>query len=276
MSSAQYPGLTKPYRTTSPLLGARKFRVVACGWQSVSRSNQSMRTLPLYRLLVILLFATPLVQADWITIDFAGSIFSSTVPQLPVGTPYSGQASYQTPGTLVLSNASLSWYALTGPSEGVVIAAGGYTFSSVGALGSAAQVLYRTFPIGLGGDDYFLVGDSSDGPGYVATGDLPGLTVLNLGIQLTGSPGLLTSTSLPSVLELQKLMYPDYSAPDGVFSTAFVGFDNGAILGSLSSIQVSNASAVPEPATAGLSVFALLAIGFTGRRLRKVGKPANE
>lgn len=232
-----------------------------------------MKTIKSCALAVSFLILSPLVAtADTILINFSGTInFSANVSAIPEGTPYSGQLVYTLPSLFLGSNATDAqyFYDFNGAGDGLTVSIGSYTFSSVGTLGNRATVSYESNAFGLNGNDVLEFADDEGGPPYAPTGNLPGLTLLVLDLQLVGSPAFVPSPALP-----EEVNFADLLLGSGEFHTAVtLSFDEGGLLGTVDSIQLIHV--VPEPSTINLTALAVVGAGFAAwRRKGRRGSPS--
>jgi hypothetical protein len=201
--------------------------------------------------------------ASTITVDFWGTITTSSLPGVNFGDPFSGSFTYETTGTTFGNSSTLANYGFFLPQDGVVVNADGFTFAGASYLNmSIADIPFTAIPdptadqLGVSTDDVF---------GTLST-NYPGLTLVGTAAQFAVNPALVPSNAIPNPFNLAEVILPGTTADP---ARAFVHLGNSStdftFLG-----NIDSAIMLPEPTTFAMVLTALSCWALIRRRQDKV------
>jgi hypothetical protein len=206
------------------------------------------------------LFIVYPIFADSISVNFSGTIASSSLPGVGAGDPFSGSFTYETTGTILGSGSASINYGFFLTQDGVVINVDGFSFGGVSYLNMNITDPPFT-PVLDQNVDYLQV--SSDGVFGSLNTNYSGVTLDSVLAQFGVDPILVPSNAIPNPFNLANVVIPGSSSDPAQVG---VHLDNGSmdffLLGNIASVEV-----VPEPATFGLVGMVLSASVL----LRRVG-----
>jgi hypothetical protein len=219
---------------------------------------------PILLAATVVLVSCSSASAAQMALTFSGSITTSLVPSISVGTPYSGKVLYDTTDPL-FTTGQFDWYSFQ-PSDMLAITVGNCAFTGSGpasqsGLGFNGVVAAhnQVFNGQLAGDLFEAV--TSD----FLTSSCNALSPNEVHFEIVGPPGLLIGDGIPSSFDLSKVVQPDYSG----YATSVGVFlaENQYFQGNLTSIQVAP---VPEPSTLILvgSILCALVVVRPGAKIR--------
>ena len=228
-----------------------------------------LKTPWLIQTLLLLAVSVTVVTAEPITISVSGQINFSNYGDgtpfsaIPVGTSYSGQVTYDSSDSAVTVLPSQAAFFVGGAAEGVSATVGQYAFSSIGNPYTSIAIGQRLPPVTT---EIFEIDNNWEVPNSGRTGSAGSLPLTGIGLQLLGSPGLLTSnSSLPTSLN-----FSDLIRNDGSFYTEFfldfgtidpTNTDGAFVTGDITAISIQSA---PEP-NPGFLVGAMILVGALAR-----------
>jgi len=207
---------------------------------------------PILLAATVVLVSCSSASAAQIVLTFSGSVTTSLVPSISVGTPYSGVVLYDTADPL-FSSVQFDSYSFQ-PSDMLAITVGSCTFTGSGpasqsgfGFNGVAVAHHQVFNGQLAGDLFEAV--TSD----FLTSSCQALSPIEVSFDVVGPPGLLIGDGIPSNFDLSKVVQPSYS---GYGTSAGVFFAENQFIdgnpereffdGNFTSIQVAP---VPEPST---------------------------
>lgn len=196
--------------------------------------------------------------ANTITVDFSGTISTSSLAGVAVGDPFTGSMTYETTGTVLGSGPGSINYGFYQPQDGVVINVDGFTFAGSSYLNmNIVDPPYTTIPDHTADS---LQGSSDGVSGSLFT-NYPGLRLDFDLASFSVNPLLVPSNAIPNPFNLADVYLPGTTAdPAQVYAQLDNGSSDFTILG-----NITAASVAPEPSTL---LFAGAALAFLFRRRR--------
>jgi len=200
-----------------------------------------------------LIAITPsLAVAGTITVSYSGLLEFSDIPNIPVGSPFTGRFTYTVPGVLVEQDAAAA-YSLNESGNHLTLETAGFTFH---VAASPSLFLY----VNNGGEfpftDDVRVAISFDSDSFST--NYPGVTLLYSQTWIFGGPNFLESLAAPNPFNtdevtfgyFQPVSFPPlvYSSQVGIqvdYGRPFCLDGCGSLAGNILSIQAT--SETPEP-----------------------------
>ncbi len=202
--------------------------------------------------IIVCLLAVPhLTFAGTVTVSYSGLVQFSSVPNILVGTPFTGGFKYNTTDPLAGAGANSAAYRLFDLADNLTLSAGGFTFV-VGPSISLGMLLLNQDPSFDPNIDYLAIEQSVSSSTGNFSSNYPGLTFTQSSIQIIGNTNFLKSLNIPDPFDIADVTLGavPYAGGGFISTSPQVFLSDGsnfyAFSGDVTSIQASEA---PEPQT---------------------------